>query len=705
MIDRNNDRGLALIGVVLVLAMLMGLAAALAKAVNSDTQLRGAFGRGVTGMYAAESGLNQGMAEFKNIFLSFNVPTSSDYAPRTFPLGNRSVTYSLTERPGNPQSITIPSGELFGGLNSLQYAYTVASKAGISTDVEAEVGAEFNVNNIPLFQFVAFYIPDLEVLPGPEMRLQGRIHANEDLYLNVNAGNNLFIEDNPATGITTVQVSTAGDVYRGRKNDLTYCTGTVTIDMLQDTVAPSGNLDPRQLPCSGGTRLVSEAEIAQWKGSIISGIQSISVPLPDIIKRGTGEFWEKADLRIVLNTTTTEVFNGAGLAMYPIEVQTVSGARDVARTNSLKAFMRDNAFNTASSTARGTRPVFYTDLPATHAGVTCTCPAGPVGCNNMDRRCYTPDFASDNRVYSSANTMNLSTDNDIRRGAYYNWRERQWMLLLNVNIRDLIAWNAANGQPFFNTNDSTDGGLVVFLSVQGPNSLVQNNYGVRIFGSANIPIPGGIGVSANPTGITVVSDQAIYSVGDYNRGPVNAGDLARQPAALIADTVNVMSNNYWQGNGSTPTQLGTCTNGCSCDIGGGTLRARNDCQSVLTLGDASRAGASTRINAAFLGGVDETTRGVVGSYNGGLENYPRFHENWAGTTFTYNGSFVSLGNPVHSDGPWCGTGGSSASGCNIYDPPGRVWQYDPAFNDVANLPPMTPRFVYVQQVLFTESFK
>src|SRR5262249_54918666 len=104
----------------------------------------------------------------------------------------------------------------------------------------------------------------------------------------------------------------------------------------------------------------------------------------------------------------------------------------------------------------------------------------------------------------------------------------------------------------------------------------------------------------------------------------------------------------------------------------------------------------------------QTIKGVVGSYNGGLENYPRFHENWGGT-LTYNGSFVSLGNPLHSDGAWCGTGGSSTAaavtGCNIYNPPTRTWDYDPAFNNVANLPPLTPRFVYVQQVLFTESFK
>ena len=47
---------------------------------------------------------------------------------------------------------------------------------------------------------------------------------------------------------------------------------------------------------------------------------------------------------------------------------------------------------------------------------------------------------------------------------------------------------------------------------------------------------------------------------------------------------------------------------------------------------------------------------------------------------------------------------SSVSGCNIYNPPGRNFDYDYDFNDVRNLPPMTPRFVYVQQIVFTENF-
>ena len=112
---------------------------------------------------------------------------------------------------------------------------------------------------------------------------------------------------------------------------------------------------------------------------------------------------------------------------------------------------------------------------------------------------------------------------------------------------------------------------------------------------------------------------------------------------------------------------------------------------------------TTFLNAAVLGGVDTTPlNGGVDTYNGGLENYPRFHEDWGGgPALNYQGSFVSLGEPEHVNGDWCGTGDL----CNIYNPPNRLWNFDPGYNDAANLPPLTPRFVYVQQVLFTEDFK
>ena len=46
---------------------------------------------------------------------------------------------------------------------------------------------------------------------------------------------------------------------------------------------------------------------------------------------------------------------------------------------------------------------------------------------------------------------------------------------------------------------------------------------------------------------------------------------------------------------------------------------------------------------------------------------------------------------------WHGTRGES--------PPGHNWDYDTDFQQVENLPPLTPRFVSVQQILFTENFR
>jgi hypothetical protein len=92
---------------------------------------------------------------------------------------------------------------------------------------------------------------------------------------------------------------------------------------------------------------------------------------------------------------------------------------------------------------------------------------------------------------------------------------------------------------------------------------------------------------------------------------------------------------------------------------------------------AQRLASETEVNAAFLSGTDITggAEGVGGQdrgqYNGGLENYPRFHEAWQWgpsnnrtyVTFTYRESFVSLGSSRKAAGRWCyGTGN-----CNGYD--------------------------------------
>jgi len=700
---RDDDRGMALIGVIVLTALLMSLAVVLAVQVGSDTRLRGAFASGVTGFYAAESGLNQGMGEYRNIFLDYNVPEGDDFAERQYSLGERDVTYKLSERPGNPQNIVIPSGEIFAGLNALQYRYIVNSQAvDVNGDVEASVGAEFLVGYIPLFQFVAFYKNDLEILPGPNMVLNGRLHTNGKLFLN--AVNTLTVADNAAQQVFTVQVSAGAGIHRGRK-DQNSCTGTVSVDMLRDVVAPFGDLDPRVLPCSGGgTRLVPVAELANWKGSMIGDIGNIAIPEPDIIKppaalsaggdSDPGVYWDKADLRIVLDLDQAGGLPAGPGGLAVIDVIDAAGATDAVKTAALQAFMADAAWNAGLVAGRGpssfpgTMPIFYTDVPfAAGSGCSDAAPA----CANAAVTSYTPALSvrpGGSGAYNEVMGPALGAfDLNYRRGGFYNQREDRWMILLNINVRDLILWNAQNLNPFQLDGDTDEGGIVIFATVVGPEAGgASNNYGVRVFGTADVPLPGGINVSPDPTGVTVASDQAMYVVGSFNRGTaaVPAG-APRQPASLIGDSINILSQGYWQ-------PQAAC-NGTQC----------RDGQSVAALGAAARNAQSTWVNAAFLGGVDTTPDGYPGNaqYNGGLENYPRFHENWNGTSLNYQGSFVSLGEPEHVDGLWCGTGGT----CNIYNPPIRFWNFDPGYNNAANLPPLTPRFVYVQQVLFTEDFK
>lgn len=143
--------------------------------------------------------------------------------------------------------------------------------------------------------------------------------------------------------------------------------------------------------------------------------------------------------------------------------------------------------------------------------------------------------------------------------------------------------------------------------------------------------------SAVPTnGVTVVTDNPLYVQGDFNTATDASGK--HQPTALVGDAINVLSN-AWVDANSTSTTAPNAT--------------------------------STTVNAAFLAGIVPTD-GSQGSkyYSGGVENFPRFHENWSGQTFTYNGSMVELFYSQQATGRW-----SDAK----YSAPTRNWAFDTIF--------------------------
>lgn len=274
---------------------------------------------------------------------------------------------------------------------------------------------------------------------------------------------------------------------------------------------------------------------------------------------------------------------------------------------------------------------------------------------------------NDSNNSSASTTINACTGVAVGGKAVgtttiYNFREAQNIRILDVDLRGTL--NCLHSSSWFSTgkllSDQSDGGLVFHFSVKGPNSsAAQSRYAVRVRNGATLS--SSVGGAPAIKGLTIVSDQPAYIMGSYN-------STTPKPAAIMADTINVLSN------------------------------AWSDTNAAAGIG--SRVASNTTIYAAWLAGTDTTggvdgTGGQGGAYNGGLENFPRLHENWSGKTLTYRGSIVSLNKPRHATGSWA---------AQSYNPPSRDWNFDTSFNNAANLPPITPRFVYLKQELFVRDF-
>jgi Tfp pilus assembly protein PilX len=206
----------------------------------------------------------------------------------------------------------------------------------------------------------------------------------------------------------------------------------------------------------------------------------------------------------------------------------------------------------------------------------------------------------------------------------YDYREGKTITVRELNIGNLGSSAPANG--------------ILYVS-ETQNS--NNSKAVRLTNGATLPAGG----------LTVASDDPIYVKGNYNTN-------SKKGAAIFADAVSFLSNSWKDTTDSTPYNAST------------------------ELDD--RPATSTTVNAAVVTGNTTTS---VGSYNGGLENLPRFLEGWSGRTFTYKGSLVDLWQSQQGTGAWKSPGDSN----NVYAAPNRVWSYDTDFNNPANLPPGTPR--------------
>jgi hypothetical protein len=531
----KNEDGFTLLIMLSLLLMLSLIGIAAVMTSTTDVNIAGNDLKGINTFYAAEAGLEKAVAQIRNHYASGGVGPPNPLPSESFMLGNMAVSYSSLDLGAAIQE-TLTVGA-YAGLYALVKSFTITSEArDVGTRSSNKIEAVIKDALVPLFQFAVFYEQDLEILPGPDMTLGGRVHSNADMYLG--ARSSLKVDS---------WTTAAGDIYHGRKdNPSDDMTGGVFVKDRYGVYQNMKNPDGTWLDANDPD-WVSES-LNRWGGKVEDGshgMTELNLPVVvsgdpiDMIKRGDGgnadSYEHKAGLKIV-----------DGQVLYK--------------------------------------------------------------------------NASDNWVDVSATFFN---DSIVTTKSFYNYREYKWVTSYDINIEKL------NTSGYYPRNG------ILYAS---RDQVTGTQQAIRLTDGEELAAP-----------LTVVAENPLYTVGDYNK-------TNKKAAALFTDALTILSENWNDGNSNKSLSY--------------------------------RVAANTTVNAAFLTGNSEST---LGHYNGGLENLPRFLEKWSGRTFTYRGSMVDLWYSEQATGAWI-------YGSPQYEAPDRDWAFDLAFLDPNNLPPGVPQINTVLKV-------
>jgi hypothetical protein len=228
---------------------------------------------------------------------------------------------------------------------------------------------------------------------------------------------------------------------------------------------------------------------------------------------------------------------------------------------------------------------------------------------------------------------------------FFDQRENKYTLMTDIDVGAFSRWMTNAGASLNNYAQFQVGHQLNSLFVNDQRSAANKLTAVRVYNGRQLP----------PAGLTVATPLPLYVQGHYNAPNTTPGSTDTshtKPAALLADAITVLSANW------------------------------EDANSARAL--SQRAPSDTTVNAAFLAGIVQTTNAAgIKHYSGGVENFPRFLEDWSGRNFTYNGSMVVMFPSKYASSFWVNTG-------VYYNAPNRKWAFDVNFLDYRKLPPATP---------------
>lgn len=493
------------------------------------------------------------------------------------------------------------------GVQTIVTGYNIQGQ-GSSGTANAQANRIINTLATPIFQFAVFYDNDLEMLPGPDMTLRGRVHSNSNMYLGSNS--TMTIDSNYLHAI--------GKIYRCRKNDPSASEGTVRVRRWVNN--PFSGAEPTAFSV-----LYSKPQMSGYGISTTSGYDSDFTAGYDL--NHDGDMTDIGDYLPFLDGATSYWSPPTGYSG-PVP----SGGASTVMTG-------EHGISEASVPQLGSTAMYE---PSSGGNYSWDAALGEYKQVAAGTGTHNKGYFHGNaglsliakadgtwKAYNAAGTdISSSVSAAVSVKQMYNTREAGGtttkVKLVEIDVAKLTASGKfpANG--------------LIYCSNYGQGTGT-NSGGFRLTNGATLPGK-----------MTLVSNGPVYVKGDFNTS-------AKKGAAIIADAINLLSNSW------------------------------NDSKTKGTL----PAATNTTYNFAMIAGNTETK---INNYNGGLENLPRFHENWSGKTCTYSGSLVNLWYSQYAKGKW-------SIGGDYYQAPNRNWTYDTAFNTVANLPPFTPMIVQSEDVV------
>ena len=500
------------------------------------------------------------------------------------------------------------------------YSYRARAVVRSITDptVVVSVSRYFQQAEASLFQAMLFFQNDLELHPGPAMTLYGLVHTNANMYAAAGSSGSLTFSSN-VSYVGNPTTFTPASQHPANSSTFTYVSD------------PNGYVQ-------GVTQTLYNQETSDWtsyKNPVYSS--SSNSQLSNV---------EQALDPLGLNGIPTDASNPNDTGTHEIIERPKPASSSPAGTILADSTYTDliashRLYNSANLRILVNRNTATNGGRAVHVY--------QPGANTADSYEITPTGSATSP--NVADKIIAAITPDTGTGDITDFREGRTINADTVDVSKLTpALNAYAG----------NNGVVYISDITNAdaNGQTGNSDAIRLQKGGVLP----------DSGLTLVSDGAVYVQGDYNTGttygpnaangaivttaqPVSNQNLdptqytvagyTQKPAAVMGDAVMVLSNNWLDSNSS---------------------------QQV-----SARVATPTTFNAALVSGQVLTTSTAA---SGGAHNFPRFLETWGGSNFTYHGSMCELYASQH----FTGTYGKS----NVYGAPNRRWFFD---NNFLSTPP------------------